>query len=97
MMLIAEVLHPLVPSLVVPEVDELLEQNGSVLTGNRGNASVRSAQALAPVAGGARLEENRSVCGVGRQPRSLHKLLPRVVSLIGTGGHVRTHNHRGEQ
>jgi hypothetical protein len=96
MMLIAEVLHPLVPALVVSEVDELLEQHRPVLAGNGGNGSVRSTETVAPVAGGAGFEENRSVRGIGRQPRGLDELLPRVVSFVGSDRYARD-DQRGEQ
>ena len=44
-MLVSKMLHPLVPALIVPEINELLEHYGTVLTRNGRNAAVRGTAA----------------------------------------------------
>jgi hypothetical protein len=70
-MAVGEILHALVPALVVAEVGELLEQDAAVLAGNGGYLAVRGATAVGPVAGGAGLIQLGAVHEIGLEPRAL--------------------------
>ena len=81
-MLVAEMLHSVVPALVVTEVDELLQQDRSMLTGDRRHAAVADAEAVTPVAGGAGLEKLRSVREVGCQSRGFDQFAPGFIAFV---------------
>src|SRR5690348_13232527 len=71
---VGEVLHALVPALLVAEIGELLEQHAAVLPGDRGDLPVLGAAAVRSVAGGAGLVQLRAMREIGLEPGALGEL-----------------------
>ena len=71
---IREVLHALVPALVVTKIGQLLEQHTAVLPGNRRYISSRSSTTIRAVAGSAGLVQLGAVREIRFQLRSLGEL-----------------------
>src|SRR6185436_20938391 len=71
---IREILHALVPALVVAKIGELLEQYAAVLPRDGGYFSIFRAATVRPVAGGAGLIQLGAVFEIGFEPGALGEL-----------------------
>src|SRR5687767_14292297 len=67
---VGEVLHALVPALVVAKIGQLLQQYTAVLTGDRGDFAVAGPAALRAVAGGAGGKQVRATREIRLEPGS---------------------------
>ena len=74
---ISEVLHALIPALLVPEVDQLFEQHGTVLTGDRRYRAIRGTAATRLVTGRTGPEKRRTVFSIRGQLCRFQKFLAR--------------------
>ena len=72
---IGEVLHSLIPALLVAEVRQLFQQYAAVLAGDRGDLAVRRPTAIGTVTACASGEQVRTVFEIGLQERALCELL----------------------
>ena len=71
MMAIGEILHALVPTLVVAKVRELFEQDAAVLPGDRRYLAILGAASVRSVAGRAGSVQLGAVLEIGLEPRAL--------------------------
>src|SRR6185312_2494962 len=74
---ISEVLHALIPALLVPEIDQLFEQHRTVLTGDRRYGAIRGTAAAHLVTRRTGPKKLRTVFGIRGQLCRFQKFLSR--------------------